>query len=190
MSKVYLRQIDINEKVDINTFKNAYLRYHFSLLKNSHLVLSMKAWELLQEVLKEEFNLDLDSLEITENAFGKPRFENCPIQFNMSHCDNIIAIMIAGNAVGIDLERIRNFQNLELMAQKFHLQKATSEDVIKEFSKLEAFYKKKGTGIYPSTLDKKVFVPIVQKITINQKSYILSLAFDENTDGLEFIKWK
>ena len=58
-------------------------------------ILSIKAKELLKEVLKEEYLIDIDSLSMVYNEHNKPYFKNCPIYFNISHCENMIALIIS-----------------------------------------------------------------------------------------------
>ncbi|MGC4052995.1 MAG: 4'-phosphopantetheinyl transferase superfamily protein [Paludibaculum sp.] len=67
------------------------------------------------------------------NGFGKPFLELparwAGIRFNLSHCDGLIAILIAEDIeVGIDVERIRPMADLFRVAQRFFAQ-AEVEDL-------------------------------------------------------------
>ncbi len=189
MSKVYLRQININKNfVSINLNEN--VKKHILQLSPNEAKLSYNAWMLLKEVLKNEFDINMDKLHIAYNNYGKPYFLDCNIKFNLSHDEDIVGVFIANNDVGIDILKIKPIKNLKTMIKKLNLNaNATEEEALVTFSKLEAHYKKIGTGIYASYLSSAITIPLVQKIVINNQTYIISLDFDNQIDNIEFIKW-
>ena len=80
------------------------------------------------------------------NEYNKPYFKNCPIYFNISHCENMIALIISNKEVGIDIEKIREIKNKEIIAKKLNIKTNSSYKIIKRFSKMEAYFKKIGTA--------------------------------------------
>lgn len=150
-------------------------------------ILSIKAKELLKEVLKEEYLIDIYSLSMVYNEYNKPYFKNCPIYFNISHCENMIALIISNKEVGIDIEKIREIKNKEIIAKKLNIKTNSSYKIIKRFSKMEAYFKKIGTGIIYSSLNKKVKITKQIKMLDQNSIYILSLACDDN--NIESIKF-
>ena len=66
--------------------------------------------KLLRYAFKDSFNLDYDNLEIEKNEYGKPRLKNYPnIQFNISHCEGMLVCVVGNSLIGIDIEKIRDF---------------------------------------------------------------------------------
>ena len=55
--------------------KNAFIN---NVLQSTLDFLNNKQAELLKEVLKEEYLIDIDSLEMVYNEHNKPYFKNCP----------------------------------------------------------------------------------------------------------------
>lgn len=188
MSKVYLRQIDLNNKVSLNNF-NSDIQQHFKKLSNKNLILSTNAWLLLKEVLLEDFQININDLHIAYNEYGKPYFTDSYIHFNLSHSNDIIALVLANCDVGIDIECVKDIKNKEKLAKKINAKNDTNEGIVERFSALEAYYKKIGTGIFSKNLNLDIEITLQQKIIIDEKTYILSLALDEN-NGIEFIKWR
>lgn len=64
---------------------------------------------LLLRGLQTEYGFT-DLPEISKGVFGKPFFKEYPeIHFNISHCDNAVACLIADRPVGLDVECIKSF---------------------------------------------------------------------------------
>ncbi|MBP5561944.1 MAG: 4'-phosphopantetheinyl transferase superfamily protein [Muribaculaceae bacterium] len=65
------------------------------------------AHRLLRQLLDEEFGLNLDSLRVARTEQGKPFFPELPdVHFNISHCDVAVAVAVAHEPVGIDVEMV------------------------------------------------------------------------------------
>ncbi len=106
-------------------------------------------------VLSESRGADIADLRRVEAEHGKPFFENFKdFYFNISHSASCVAVAIAENDVGIDIEKLRepNFA----VAERFNINEKTyifqnPTDSVKRFyeiwTKKEAFSKQKGTGI-------------------------------------------
>ncbi|MBO7345868.1 MAG: hypothetical protein J6U92_08030 [Clostridia bacterium] len=63
---------------------------------------SVLVWCLLQEVLKKEFGFN-DSLDFIQNN-GEWSALNGGIEFSLSHSNNVVAVAVSNNRVGVDVE--------------------------------------------------------------------------------------
>lgn len=65
------------------------------------------AHRLLRQLLDEEFGLDLDTLRVEHTVHGKPFFPDFhDVHFSISHCDVAVAVAVAREPVGIDVEMV------------------------------------------------------------------------------------
>ena len=173
MSKIYYKQVDLKEKIDINYFKNKEIIKHLNSLKGTHKVLSFNAYKLLKEIILNEYKLNIDELKMHFSNYNKPFFK----EFNISHCNDIIVIGISNKEIGIDIEALNKKMSNAL---KKRLNIYNDIELIKEFSKLESYYKKLGTGINISLLTNKV--NITSQVILNLNiDYVLSIAISDET---------
>lgn len=173
MSKIYYKQVNLKEKIDINYFKNKEIIKHLNNLKGTHKVLSFNAYKLLKEIILNEYKLNIDELEMHFNEYNKPFFKE--FYFNISHCNDIIAIGISNKEIGIDIEALNKKMSNAL---KKRLNIYNDIELIKEFSKLESYYKKLGIGINVSLLTNKV--NITSQVILNLNiDYVLSIAISD-----------
>jgi 4'-phosphopantetheinyl transferase len=122
------------------------------------------AWGMLRSLLAEQYRgVAPSEFRFRVNGFGKPFLaqpEQCSeIQFNLSVCDGLIAILIAdGRHVGVDVEGIRPLDNLMEMAEQFFaaaevddLRKTPEADRLERFFRYwtlkEAYVKARGLGL-------------------------------------------
>lgn len=76
-------------------------------------------WLLLREALQKEFGLK-DVPEVALATHGKPYFPNFPdVHFSLSHCVAGVACAVDTRPVGVDIERVRPF-NDDLAAYVFN----------------------------------------------------------------------
>ena len=129
MNNVYvesIKNIQINnevcEKIKLNNKKDV----------------SKKAWSYLYELLK-EYNINLLEEEIIYINNQKPYIKNNPIYFNISHSNNMIAIVIADTECSIDIEYINMNKNHDKIVNKLF---SNDEQLIysNHPHKLEYFY--------------------------------------------------
>lgn len=70
---------------------------------------SVIAYVLLQEALRNEYNIER-APEFIFNEYGKPFLLSHPdIYFNLSHTENAVACAVSNTIVGIDIETIKPF---------------------------------------------------------------------------------
>lgn len=165
MSKIYLKKID-------------------ATIQNQNL--SNLAWNLLEQIIYQEYKLNIKDLKLSYNAYGKPYFLNVDFHFNISHSKCLIAIALSKQKIGIDVERIRNLKYPLSFAKKLKVMSTDSTTIIKRFSALEAYFKKIGTGLIYSQLQKDIQISYQTLLTVEKDQYVLSIDME---DEIEKIYW-
>ncbi|MDP1839138.1 MAG: 4'-phosphopantetheinyl transferase superfamily protein [Reyranella sp.] len=76
----------------------------------------------LRTLLGEHLGLDPRTLVFVQNAFGKPRLADHPsVHFSLSHSsDQAVLAVSEQREVGIDIERVRPLDHLDLARRYFH----------------------------------------------------------------------
>lgn len=146
---------------------------------------------LVKEYIGNTLNIAPESLVILTDKSGKPYVENCPIHFNISHCENMLACAFSEKEIGIDIERIRPI-SLNIMKrfysekeQKYVLghtpnetdfKKCEDEEILERFYRIftlkEAICKKSGIGI--KSLEEADALPFSDK-SFKENDFIISI---------------
>lgn len=66
---------------------------------------------LARKAIAEWCNVTPETLKFVISEYGKPKVIDLDIQFNISHSENIVVCAVDDRPVGIDIERIRDFDN-------------------------------------------------------------------------------
>lgn len=112
------------------------------------------AYLLLKRALKEVYGID-ENPELIEQEGGKPMLKDHPeIHFNLSHCKSAVACVIGDEPVGVDIDRIRNY-NAQLARhtmndnelQEIENNADEARTFIRLWTKKEALLKLTGEGI-------------------------------------------
>jgi 4'-phosphopantetheinyl transferase len=75
----------------------------------------------LRTLLGRHLDRDPRSLAFVTNEFGKPRLAgDGQVHFNLSHCEERAVLAISNAEVGIDLERERSIEHVDLAKRYFH----------------------------------------------------------------------
>ena len=138
-----------------------------------------EAWNLLNNILKEEYNTSIDEHQIIRNKFGKPSFIDNFLYFNLSHSNNIIMCSISDNPIGCDIEQYREVS--KSLLNKYHIN--NNIDFLYYYTKKESRVKKEGISIFTNkykTIDELNNI-YTNKIYIDQKLYIYSI------DSIDYI---
>ena len=91
--------------------------------------------------------------------------------FSISHSDDLTTIVISDEPIGVDIERIR-----EVDERVSSILKTNQKDVIKEFTKREAYIKLNGLGMKNLNDD----VSSYKFITKKYNNYYITVAFKKN----------
>ena len=112
------------------------------------------AYLLLRRALKEVYGID-ENPELIEQEGGKPMLKDHPeIHFNLSHCKAGVACVVGDEPVGVDIDRIRNY-NAQLARhtmndnelQEIENNADEARAFIRLWTKKEALLKLTGEGI-------------------------------------------
>ena len=114
---------------------------------------SVLAFVLLQHALREEYGIN-EVPEFVYNEFGKPSFQNLPINFSLSHCKDAVACAVFDHNIGIDVETIVPYnpdvaRRVCTAAELEMLEQSANKDVdfIKLWTVKEAISKYEGMGL-------------------------------------------
>jgi 4'-phosphopantetheinyl transferase len=81
----------------------------------------------LRTLLGRHLDRDPGSLAFATNEFGKPRLAgDGQIHFNLSHCEEQAVLAISDAELGIDLERERPIEHVDLAKRYFHPHEVTA----------------------------------------------------------------
>lgn len=181
-----LKLLDIEEKT-------TYELYKVDFKKKEFLVGRL----LLKHVISKHTSLDLSDVEFQKNQYGKLHLKKegeeviNNLDFNLTHSDGIVACAIADQAVGIDVEYMKEI-NPDIIKQvlsrdeMFFLQ-ANSNEIRKKlfyqiWTRKEAYLKAIGTGfiIEPNMIDIPINTGWEYFTTIIRDNYLLSVVIAEN----------
>ncbi len=115
---------------------------------------SVLAFALLMAALRQDWQIE-DDIEFEYNEHGKPQLaRHADIHFNISHCREAVACVIADREVGIDVERRGRYNETlakHILNEREWADVQNSDDRDHAFTilwtKKEAVLKKNGTGI-------------------------------------------
>ena len=149
MKKVF---IEDKETIKIDETMKCYGKYSDDEMNET----SLKAWSFLNKILYENYNISINVDNIIFNEYGKPYLINNELYFNISHSNELIAIIIDDKECGIDIEFVDYSREVDKLAYKI-LSKSeqkkyeNSQDKHKFFYKMwtkkETIFKFQGTGI-------------------------------------------
>lgn len=157
--KVY-KYKDIDETV-LNDSVLEHCNYYTDLNMRK---LSKFAYAKMLELVKETFNEDLKNEEIVFE--GKPHFKESKIKFNISHEDDLVAVIVSDRDCGIDITR--KVTNLDLankilsFDEKQEFDKADDKEkyIGAKWAMKEAYSKMTGTGLNEQVYNRTINVPI------------------------------
>lgn len=189
MSKVYVFNIS-NYGIDTKQLEKQLSRQivdFASKYKNKDDYLrSIIGWYLLTKYLKEDFSINLNNKKVFLNDKGKPYIDD-KIQFNITHCHNLVSIIISNGECGVDIEicsKQRNWDNLKenILSKAERDNIKDNREIIKYWSIKEAYFKKLGIGIVLSKFRENIDYSKVVTILLNDfdnNDYFLSYVSDD-----------
>ena len=108
---------------------------------------------LLKKILTDN-NIEVDESSYNYSKDGKPYYENSNINFSISHSEDMIAVAIDDNELGIDVEKIKEVKNniidrvYSKEEQKLYSEKLLDDSFFcKTWTKKESFAKSSGKGM-------------------------------------------
>ncbi|PES61469.1 hypothetical protein CN507_29185 [Bacillus cereus] len=139
---------------------------------------------LIRIVLSLYLNLKPKEIVFVYNQYGKPFVlgkNKCSLSFNISHSKDMLAIAIANRSIGIDIEHIKHFNNIEEyidifldMDLKNDLRLKTYEEKQEIFLRfwtiMESYVKAIGRGIiYPFSNKMKNIASLHTRVLVSSK---------------------
>ena len=162
--------------------------------------LHKEAFSLLEEKLIEEFHFKKEDLKYKYGVQGKPYLEKSPLNFSISHCNDIVVCAVNKMEIGIDIEDIKIANKYAIKKSLTEVEKGNMElSNIKDeyffriWSLKEAFIKCIGEGLSYGmrnvefeicNKDGSISCNIEgfkfnqEKVKINNKQYIISVAWE------------
>lgn len=147
---------------------------------------------IAKTVASKKTGIALKQLQIERTAFGKPYFKNLPdFHFNVSHCENTVAVAFADSPIGIDIEKLKtaDFKISERFfnqRENEYIKNSSNPDYafFEVWTAKEAYFKHKGTGIN-SDFSKFIVKDdmISKKITTTEyNGFILSVCLNKKSE--------
>lgn len=128
---------------------------------------------------------NITNYELIYNKNGKPYLKDIPLFFNISHDNDMVALVISDKEVGIDLEYLTYRPNVvkRFFAKNEQLIMKKSSNKEYDFTRIwvmkEAFVKMKGIGITYG-LEKVDTTKLKKKIdVIDKKTYLIAICRNE-----------
>ncbi len=108
------------------------------------------AYDFLFSLAQERLNIKTKP-RLTYESNGKPFFEDYPdFYFNISHCEDLVAVAVSKKPVGVDIEILRDV-NLKIAGRFFSVKETrttqTSRDFLYVWTRKEALLKRTGEGL-------------------------------------------
>jgi len=152
----------------------------------------LKSYLMLAELLQKEFGLETFSIEVGEH--GKPYLADSPnVHFNISHCQNAIAVAVSDRPVGIDVESFRHFNDALVDKTMNDSEKAEimssiepKETFAAYWTRKEAVFKLIGTGITDNLHGILTDKTMTDTIINHEKGYAASVAVNFEDGPVQF----
>lgn len=144
------------------------------------------SWKLLEHGLNHSLGLDIKKIKFKKEGTKW----TCPdCQFSISHCDNIVAVVVARNNVGIDIEKIDTERFAQLPKEKILTEEElniASLNLNEVWTVKEAIFKSGQEKTFiPSKININSFPFITKKLQLKNSEYYLTIA----TKDLSVIKY-
>ena len=183
MTKVFIIENNIYQTIKNNILPKNIIERVSKYKTEKDYINSFVAWNYLLKILEEEYNI-INPI-IYENDYHKPFIEG--INFNISHSNNLIAVAISKENVGIDIEMVNSIKDLSLIKQKiFDDVNIDDETLIKKWTKIEAKFKYDGSGIIYSKIN-NLEINDIETIKIHDSNNCLYYLSIKSKEENEFI---
>jgi len=190
MAKIYI--VDKGNKINYRYLKESLPENVLKIVNKYTDIKSFESsligWYVLYNNLKKNHNIDLANEEIVFNDYGKPFVNN--VYFNISHSKNLISVIIGDNECGIDIEKVNENHHKDklvlrvLSDEELLFNNNNIEYFIKQWTKKEAYYKMKGTGISFEKLKQNINFPVCtyEILDIMNEKYYMSISIEDDFD--------
>lgn len=160
---------------------------------------SLFAQLLLRSLLCQQFGIANDALNFERGQHGKPYLKHQICHFNLSHTPNCIAVAIASQPVGVDVEGPRKIsarvakRSFSPAEQHYVFASKTGwqQRFLLVWTRKEAYLKYMGTGLSKPLASFDTFdEPLSAQITgYHHQQYTLSICAETPPDHLRIVPW-
>ncbi len=182
MYNIYI--YDINENnIDLQEMEyllpSSILQHIKAYQKKDDYKLSLIGWYHLQKILETSYTIRITDEVISYNKNNKPYIKNNPLFFNIAHSNNLVVIVISKNEIGVDIEldkEVVRIKEFKMFLKNDSI--VNSQDVIKNWTMMEAKVKCMGESIFNHDQIKKDAFNIVETKTIQdskKNNYFLTI---------------
>lgn len=168
MKKVIIKKISDIDDSDYLKIYNELDDKHKSRIKNYNSV-RLKQHLASLFILKQN-NICLKKIKYNEN--GKPYTNN--INFSVSHSDEYVVVAFSNRRIGIDIEKIKDYNHLLLKYLNISDEILSNKDFFVEYTKKESLIKMLGLKLS----DMNVSYNMCEYEEIYIKDYVISLCTD------------
>jgi phosphopantetheinyl transferase len=179
MSKVYYSIIDVNTKHKAFSNLNCLerVKYVNSINDDKRKIQSYYAWKLLEYVVS-----DYQGLQFKLNADGKWIEITNLIKFSISHSENVVAVAISDEDIGVDVERCN--EKTLIIKRRFNLEEEKDLSLVQNltlsWTKEESKYKCGVDGRFES---KKILID-------NGNEFFITACFLDDAVSFEQINFE
>lgn len=182
MEKIFYTDISNIRLADINLSLISKERIAKANMINAELtkIQSLTSYLLLRYAFK-QINIDINDYVFSyEN--NKPFIKELDYYFNITHSNNIVAVVICDKEVGIDCEMVDVTRNLELLKTYLFTSKENSEYILlSDIDKYDYFYQK---WVMKEAYFKMIGLGLTKKFNqVENIIYPLSKIIDKNNNA-------
>lgn len=156
-----------------------FLKEELSSTTNSDIVYQRSsAYNLLYNLVVDNFILDFDIDRIKKHSTKKPYILDSNLNISLTHTKELCASVVSNNVVGVDIEEIERFDAFT-QKEKLPFYKAgiTSEELCKEWAILESIFKTQNKSVFNvNKVEKAGYSLIIRKLEYKGKRYILAVS--------------
>ncbi len=151
---------------------------------------SKSGYYLLADILKNEYGKDIESISFEKS--GKPYLNNGPF-ISLSHSHDFVCAVASNLPVGVDIEKIRDF-DLKILdrfftsrEKRYVLKRNTNERFFRLWTFKEAVIKLEGKtladikSIEPIIIGNRIFYKNYKTISKTHENYVITMCFNEKT---------
>jgi phosphopantetheinyl transferase len=141
-------------------------------------------WRLLEYALDRTFGYKMKTMAFSKNKRGKWETPTC--YFSLSHCDDMVAVAVSRDVVGVDIEDVNPFKD-EVLFFALTLQEMEECKSLPKEDRLEYLYQKWTTKesvfktqeegcFHPAKMQASDYSAKTKTLRIADKTYVLTVA--------------
>lgn len=182
MLKIYYSKILNNFNYNLDIFPSNIVNHLNKKTNELSYKTSLYSWYLLDYILKKDYNLSLNDIDVSFSENGKPL--SSKINFSITHANNLCVIGISSSNIGIDIEEIKEDLKVKKLAKKLikdYDEKSNVEYFYRLFTSYEAYIKFNDLRIgYPKNNLVLIEDVISFKILCDKTEYMISFMGEKN----------